>query len=181
MLVAEKAPDLGVLHERDMPKLIILDSELNVTGSEPGALELVYRLCGDRSEVAQLPAIVKQAIRRALDTCTSDTETAAIALPVPKLVVRATLLSGPVSQCIAVTVEQMATREHLRSAHARFRLSTREVDVLTMLVRGNTARDIANELCISQNTVKEHVKRVYGKLSVSTRAEAVARLVDWRY
>jgi len=37
-----------------------------------------------------------------------------------------------------------------------------------------TNREIASELFVSTNTLKTHVKRIYGKLGVSSRAEAVA-------
>lgn len=166
-----------------MPKLLILDAQLNISSSEPGALDLLHRLCAaPAGEPPQIPEIVKEAIRRAVDAWDpTDCTARVIEVPVPELVVRAAFLTGPVSHCIAITVEQMATREHLRSAPARFGLTTREVDVLTMLIRGHTARDIADALGISQNTVKEHVKRVYGKMSVNTRAQAVARLLNWRY
>jgi LuxR family maltose regulon positive regulatory protein len=38
-----------------------------------------------------------------------------------------------------------------------------------------TAREIANELLISMNALKTHLKSIYRKLGVTTRAEAVTR------
>jgi LuxR family maltose regulon positive regulatory protein len=44
-----------------------------------------------------------------------------------------------------------------------------------MLSGGMTEREIGHELFLSFNTVHSHVKSVYRKLAVSSRAEAIAR------
>lgn len=50
-------------------------------------------------------------------------------------------------------------------------LSAREVDVLELLVLGKDAKAIADELFISFNTVRSHIRRLYGKLDVHSRQE----------
>lgn len=52
-------------------------------------------------------------------------------------------------------------------------LTAGELRVLQMLASGATNREIAAHAGISENTVKFHLKNVYGKLSVSSRAAAV--------
>jgi LuxR family transcriptional regulator, maltose regulon positive regulatory protein len=54
-------------------------------------------------------------------------------------------------------------------------LSGREVAVLDLLARGLSEREVAAELVVSFNTVHSHVKAIYRKLGVSSRAEALAR------
>lgn len=54
-------------------------------------------------------------------------------------------------------------------------LSARELEVLRHLVRGLTNDDIGRVLGISGQTVKGHVKLMFPKLAVATRAEAVTR------
>ena len=54
-------------------------------------------------------------------------------------------------------------------------LTAREQAVLGLLPTGLSAREIADELCISRDTVKTHTKRIYQKLGVSSRPSAVAR------
>ena len=54
-------------------------------------------------------------------------------------------------------------------------LSPRERTVLEMLVSGATNREIAAELHLSHNTVKDHVSGVYRKLKARNRADAVVR------
>ena len=51
-------------------------------------------------------------------------------------------------------------------------LSEREVQVLRLAARGKPNREIASLLQISENTVHHHVKRIYDKIGVSTRAGA---------
>jgi ATP/maltotriose-dependent transcriptional regulator MalT len=54
-------------------------------------------------------------------------------------------------------------------------LTARERDVLAMISQGFANKRIARTLEISPETVKSHVKRIFSKLAVSTRAEAVSR------
>ncbi|RMG27827.1 MAG: DNA-binding response regulator [Bacteroidetes bacterium] len=62
-------------------------------------------------------------------------------------------------------------------------LSEREMQVLRMLCDGHNYKTIAEALFISTNTVKAHIKHIYKKMQVNTRAAAVKkalrnRLVD---
>jgi DNA-binding NarL/FixJ family response regulator len=54
-------------------------------------------------------------------------------------------------------------------------LSEREREVLAALARGMLYKEIATQLDISENTVRTYVKRIYEKLHVQTRTEAVAK------
>jgi DNA-binding NarL/FixJ family response regulator len=57
-------------------------------------------------------------------------------------------------------------------------LSTREREVLVLVSRGASNREIARELFISEATVKTHLTHLYGKLGVGDRAAAVAVAYD---
>jgi LuxR family maltose regulon positive regulatory protein len=54
-------------------------------------------------------------------------------------------------------------------------LSERELDVLQLLVEGQTNYEIARALRVSVNTVKTHLSHIYGKLGVHNRREAAAK------
>lgn len=64
--------------------------------------------------------------------------------------------------------------DHVRSPGSRAPLSHREREVLALVSRGTSNRAIAEELFISEATVKTHLSRLYDKLGVSDRAAAVA-------
>jgi HD-GYP domain-containing protein (c-di-GMP phosphodiesterase class II) len=51
-------------------------------------------------------------------------------------------------------------------------LSQREVEVLRLLARGYSNRDIATQLFVAPDTVKHHIRHIYDKTTVSTRAGA---------
>jgi len=54
-------------------------------------------------------------------------------------------------------------------------LSDRELDVLRFLAERRTNQEIAQAMCVSVNTVKTHLKNVYGKLDVHSRKRAITR------
>lgn len=53
-------------------------------------------------------------------------------------------------------------------------LTAREREVLNLLARGRSNGDIAQELFITNKTVKNHLSRIYEKIGVHSRAEAIA-------
>jgi DNA-binding NarL/FixJ family response regulator len=57
-------------------------------------------------------------------------------------------------------------------------LTPREVEILRLLVRGQTNREIAQELVVSRGTVKNHVQHIIAKLGVSDRTQAAVRAVE---
>ncbi|BBZ72763.1 putative two-component system response regulator LuxR [Mycobacterium paraseoulense] len=57
-------------------------------------------------------------------------------------------------------------------------LTTRELDVLTLMGRGFSNAEIADELCISGVTVKSHIGRIFGKLDLRDRAAAIVYAYD---
>jgi len=54
-------------------------------------------------------------------------------------------------------------------------LSERELELLRLLTTSLSSTEIAQELFISVNTVRSHIKSIYGKLNVHRRRDAVQR------
>jgi DNA-binding CsgD family transcriptional regulator len=57
----------------------------------------------------------------------------------------------------------------------RFELTDRELEVLRCLVQGMSYKRTAQQLDISLDTVRSHIRSVYSKLQVHSVAEAVSR------
>lgn len=84
-----------------------------------------------------------------------------------------TLISG------GSPIDPSVTRHIIRSIRISDAspLSTRESAVLKLLMQGKTYAVIADELFISGETVKTHLKNIYRKLKVNTKADAVRKAV----
>jgi DNA-binding NarL/FixJ family response regulator len=50
-------------------------------------------------------------------------------------------------------------------------LTSREIEIISAIQTGNTNREIATKLSISEETVKRHLSNIFGKLGVSSRLE----------
>jgi DNA-binding NarL/FixJ family response regulator len=57
-------------------------------------------------------------------------------------------------------------------------LTERECEIAALLLRGRTYKMVANELYLSENTVKTHIKNIYSKLNIRSKAELVSLLIQ---
>ncbi|OIQ98876.1 transcriptional regulatory protein LiaR [mine drainage metagenome] len=67
--------------------------------------------------------------------------------------------------------------ERLTERSQRQQLTERERDVLGFLVRGRSNKEIASSLCISEDTVKSHLKTLFFKLKVRDRTGAAVEAI----
>lgn len=70
-----------------------------------------------------------------------------------------------ISSEVAVEIAQHATDDAL---------TPREVDVLRLVAGGHANKEIAAQLCVSEETVKSHVRSILAKLGANDRTHAVA-------
>ena len=84
---------------------------------------------------------------------------------------------SPISPRIARLIlgEFTARDEPQPKAAAGVELTPRETEILRMLVDGQTAAALADKLCISVHTANAHVRNIYRKLEVTSRAQAVSK------
>ena len=81
----------------------------------------------------------------------------------------------PVSNRVDALRKDVAKRSIQRSTPPQpVGLTEREMDVLQLIARGQTTREIAEELSISPRTVQRHTTNLYTKINVRNRAEATA-------
>ena len=86
--------------------------------------------------------------------------------------VNAAIISGP---------GDIASLESLLRKHGTLQdlgLTLRELDILRLLPRGMTNREIATALFITERTAATHVQHIFAKLGVNSRAEAAALAVE---
>jgi DNA-binding NarL/FixJ family response regulator len=81
---------------------------------------------------------------------------------------------APMTSSIASQVLKMFA-EVKDPVHADYHLSEREKQVLQFLVNGYSYKMIAAEMFIAIDTVRSHIKKVYEKLHVNSKSEAVAK------
>ncbi len=60
----------------------------------------------------------------------------------------------------------------------QYNLSKRELEILELLAKGHRYKEIANDLGISFDTVRSHLRNIYEKLQVSSRTEAVVKFLN---
>lgn len=153
-------------------------------GSRPHVVLLSPLLLGDdmAADLAKLEANLKPAVVALFSTHRNPALIAAgVACGVAGIVSKDTSRDSLISSILAVADgKTLWTREELRRAGSsadsaediEFQLTRREREVLVKLVDGLTNKQIANELDISYETVKEHVQHILRKIAVTDRTQA---------
>lgn len=82
---------------------------------------------------------------------------------------------APMTSSIATQVLNMFTLVSKEIKNTDYDLSQREKEVLQLLVNGYSYKMIAGEMFIAIDTVRSHIKKIYEKLHVNSKSEAVAK------
>ncbi len=82
-------------------------------------------------------------------------------------------ISPAMASKLLTEFQAMTKRQDDRQPLAPPRLTDRELEVLGLVAQGKGNRDIAAELFISENTVKNHIRNILEKLQLHSRMEAV--------
>ncbi len=84
---------------------------------------------------------------------------------------------SPMTSAIARKVVQAFHRPSPASAATTVEVSPREQQILRLLSRGYRYKEIAEQLDIALDTVRSHIRRIYEKLHVTSRTEAVVKFL----
>lgn len=87
------------------------------------------------------------------------------------------VISGPVAARILQELRRPSHQSRQRQAD-REELTSRETEILRLVVRGHNNREIAEALCVSENTVKLHLGAILHKLQVRNRVQAAVVAVQ---
>lgn len=82
---------------------------------------------------------------------------------------------APMTASIATQVLKMFSQVNVDKQNEDYNLSDREKQVLQLLVDGYSYKMIASEMFIAIDTVRSHIKKIYEKLHVNSKSEAVAK------
>lgn len=129
-----------------------------------------------------LPPVVETAVRGITASWTDDPATwePGTVVPLPFMVVTVAPLSGAAGPKISVLVERYRSRNPLRLAAEKFGMSSRELEVLSLVLKGFGTLQIATALDIAESTAHDHIKRMMLKTRARNRVELAAKALGWR-
>jgi two-component system NarL family response regulator len=90
------------------------------------------------------------------------------------------LISPSMASKLLNEFNSLARKAEERQQYPAPALTSRELEVLKLVAKGMSNREIADELYISENTVKNHVRNILEKLHLHSRMEAVIYAVKER-
>lgn len=157
-LYRKHRPDVTLLDIR-MPKLSGLDAAMAIRASDPAARLIALTSYEGEEDIRRALAVgiraylTKDVLREELIRTIHAVHAGEVYLP-PK---------------IAAVVASQSNRPQL---------STRERDVLELIARGLGNKEIASQLEIAEDTVKNHIKSIYSKLGVQDRVQATTLAIQ---
>ena len=97
--------------------------------------------------------------------------------------IRGFVISSPIASSsthFLILLEKIATRHKINpdKAQAHFHLSKRESQLVQLLVRGLTNKEIANRLNLAESTVKDYLHKVMAKVGATTRSGVVSQVLS---
>jgi DNA-binding NarL/FixJ family response regulator len=181
-LIAGEADSVEELHRlmaRCNPNLVLLDWYLTESPSE--TIRMLIEQTGYRGSIVlisrpQTPESILSVIQAGARGCLS------LNLTSEELVSRLHMLARGdfvISHELAPKMDkQMVVVRGESERETREDLSERELEVLTLVSRGATNREIAESLTITENTVKVHLRHILEKLDLRNRQQAAAYAVQ---
>ncbi len=168
---------LALALKRATPTMVIVDERLNVLyyREDPNEKRHTHRLPAEKNRLpGEIEAVVKKlfARRRSEENC-GDVLSAALS---HSLLVRAVWLDGAHGPAVAIIFERFETRNRVNWLATRYALSSRERQVLSLLVKGAKNAEIAEALQIAPSTAIFHVKSLLKKTDSRNRTQIVSKV-----
>ena len=168
---AELLPDVVLLDVR-MPKGSGIEACVQIKEVAPSARIIMLTISDEEADLYE--AIKAGATGYLLKEISIDE----VASAVRAVYDGQSLISPAMASKLLTEFALMAKRSNERTEQVPTpRLTERELEVLKLVARGLNNRDIARELYISENTVKNHSRNILEKLQLHSRMEAVVYAV----
>jgi DNA-binding NarL/FixJ family response regulator len=177
-LAAELVPDVVLMDVR-LPRINGIDAARRIRQDNPGTKVVMLTVSDDEEDLYE--AVKAGANGYLLKEISVEEVAKAI-----RVVVRGqSLISPTMASKLLTEFNNLAKKAEERQQYPTPTLTTRELEVLKLVAKGMSNREIADALYISENTVKNHVRNILEKLHLHSRMEAVIyavreRLLDIR-
>ena len=161
--------------------MAVLTADFRIAATLNGLSDFLSRAGSAVQDASRLPEPIEDVARRAADVLRgpSDQHCEIVQAGRP-IAVRVARLANADGLSYAVTLEPFSRREPFWEVISTHRLSGRESTIFVQLALGWAPREIAQDLGISTNTVREHVKSIYRKCGVKSRSELIALALSGR-
>jgi DNA-binding NarL/FixJ family response regulator len=166
----DTAPDVVLMDVR-MPKRSGIDATRVIKDTIPSAKILMLTISDEEADLYE--AIKAGASGYLLKEISIDE----VAGAVRQVYLGQSLISPTMASKLLVEFAAMVKKRDERTHVPGPRLTERELEVLKLVAKGMNNRDIGQELFISENTVKNHVRNILEKLHLHSRMEAVVYAV----
>lgn len=194
---------LEILKKRSVPGVLILDDDkkpvylnpialdilrgLNLNGSGPSSLQRSKKAdaISIPREIFDLYDDLKKSYHLTGNPQVDKLPSLITLIPSPKqnYCCRGFFLDDPIPSSkktphIMVLIEKVSEHRqfNLKELKERYGLTERQMDILKLLVNGSSNKEIAEALCVTEDTVKGHLKHVMRRLEVNTRTEILSML-----
>ena len=167
------APDVVLMDVR-MPRLGGIDATRQVAALLPSCRIIMLTVSDEEDDLYE--AIKAGATGYLLKEISIEE----VADAVRAVVQGQTLITPSMASKLIAEFTALSRRASDRQEMPAPRLTERELDVLRLVAQGRTNREVADELYIAENTVKNHVRNILEKLHLHSRMEAVLYAVRER-
>jgi DNA-binding NarL/FixJ family response regulator len=160
---------------RLQPDLLLLDA--NMPG--PSVIETVKELKNHYPDVQVLVLTASKSSEQVLSLIKAGVSGYVLKEDSPRELLQAIETVAGGKEWISPRIAKVLVSSiRLQEQKEQVDLTEREKDVLRLMVTGISNDEIADQLFIATNTVKNHVRSIFRKLGVSTRVEAVVSALD---
>lgn len=172
----EDATGMAERFEEDLPDVVLMDIDLPFMSG----IEGVWRLKKRWPDMKVIMLTVFEDDEKIFGAIRAGANGYLLKKDSPQKILSAiqSVMQGesPMNGMIAAKMLEYFQRQGKRESQLdEYNLTSREKDILQLLIRGNSYKEIASSLRISVETLNSHIKNIYRKLDVHSRSELAAR------